>query len=71
MDRERDGKGSAEKDVSFVHTVRCLWAAKFVHMNSHAGMPVTSVRELRVLQQCCHPNLVELKKVVTGRKLDR
>ncbi|DBA72217.1 TPA: hypothetical protein ACH3X2_010612 [Trebouxia sp. C0005] len=34
------------------------------------GMPVTSVRELRVLQQCCHPNLVELKKVVTGSKLD-
>lgn len=36
-----------------------------------AGMPVTSVRELRVLQQCKHPNLVELKKVVTGSKLDR
>lgn len=34
------------------------------------GMPVTSVRELRVLQQCEHPNLVELKKVVTGSKLD-
>lgn len=35
------------------------------------GMPVTSVRELRVLQQCKHPNLVQLKKVVTGSKLDR
>ena len=35
------------------------------------GMPVTSVRELRVLQQCQHPNLVQLKKVVTGSKLDR
>ena len=34
-------------------------------------MPVTSVRELRVLQQCQHPNLVQLKKVVTGSKLDR
>lgn len=32
---------------------------------------MTSVRELRVLQQCEHPNLVELKKVVTGSKLDR
>ena len=31
-----------------------------------AGMPVTSVRELRVLQTCKHPNLVELKCVVTG-----
>jgi hypothetical protein len=29
-------------------------------------MPVTSVRELRVLQTCKHPNLVELKRVVTG-----
>jgi hypothetical protein len=35
------------------------------------GMPVTSVRELRVLQTCRHPNLVDLKKVVTGSKLDR
>lgn len=34
------------------------------------GMPVTSVRELRVLQTCKHPNLVELKRVVTGSKLD-
>ena len=41
------------------------------YMCSLAGMPVTSVRELRVLQQCKHPNLVQLKKVVTGSKLDR
>ncbi|PSC68206.1 cyclin-dependent kinase G-2-like isoform X1 [Micractinium conductrix] len=34
------------------------------------GMPVTSVRELRVLQTCKHPNLVELKCVVTGPTLD-
>ncbi|KAL4422316.1 hypothetical protein ABPG75_008513 [Micractinium tetrahymenae] len=34
------------------------------------GMPVTSVRELRVLQTCRHPNLVELKRVVTGPRLD-
>lgn len=33
-----------------------------------AGMPVTSVRELRVLQTCKHPNLVELKRVVTGEE---
>lgn len=36
-----------------------------------AGMPVTSVRELRVLQTCKHPNLVELKRVVTGKALAR
>eukprot|EP00891_Asterochloris_glomerata_P008776 jgi/Astpho2/8776/fgenesh1_pm.00128_%23_15_t len=34
------------------------------------GLPVTSVRELRVLQSCKHPNLVNLLKVVTGSKLD-
>ncbi|GAB4821329.1 hypothetical protein N2152v2_008375 [Parachlorella kessleri] len=34
------------------------------------GMPVTSVRELRVLQTCRHPNLVSLLRVVTGPTLD-
>ena len=33
-------------------------------------MPVTSVRELRVLQTCAHPNLVALRRVVTGSRLD-
>ena len=40
-------------------------------MPASVGMPVTSVRELRVLQTCQHDNLVELKGVVTGTKLDR
>lgn len=35
------------------------------------GMPVTSIRELRVLQECGHPNIVGLKKVVTGSQADR
>jgi len=35
------------------------------------GMPVTSVREVRVLQACRHANLVQLKRIVTGAKLDR
>ena len=35
------------------------------------GMPVTSVREVRVLQACTHANLVNLIKVVTGPSLDR
>lgn len=38
---------------------------------SREGVPVTSVRELRVLQQCKHPNIVNLLKVVTGNKPDR
>lgn len=32
---------------------------------------MTSIRELRVLQSCRHANLVELKRVVTGSKMDR
>jgi hypothetical protein len=45
----------------------CLTApAPVLHSPPGAGMPVTSVRELRVLQTCKHPNLVELKRVVTG-----
>ncbi|KAG2438966.1 hypothetical protein HYH02_010758 [Chlamydomonas schloesseri] len=37
---------------------------------SRDGVPVTSVRELRVLQACRHPNIVQLKKVVTGSQAD-
>jgi cyclin-dependent kinase 10 len=39
--------------------------------SSRDGVPVTSIRELRVLQSCRHQNIVQLKKVVTGSKLDR
>ncbi|KAL6772389.1 hypothetical protein ACKKBG_A30030 [Auxenochlorella protothecoides x Auxenochlorella symbiontica] len=34
------------------------------------GMPVTSVRELRSLQETSHPNIVALLGVVTGASLD-
>lgn len=34
------------------------------------GVPLTAIRELRVLQSCGHPNIVALKKVVTGSKPD-
>lgn len=53
------------------HTVNHTLSVSQHPWMSRTGMPVTSVRELRVLQQCQHPNLVELKKVVTGSKLDR
>lgn len=29
---------------------------------SRDGVPITSIRELRVLQMCKHPNIVALKK---------
>ena len=47
-------------------------ALKCVRMDREKdGMPVTSLRELRVLQSCRHPNIVHLKEVVTGTKPDR
>eukprot|EP00884_Botryococcus_braunii_P007346 jgi/Botrbrau1/16612/Bobra.0068s0039.1 len=46
-------------------------ALKKVRMDRERdGMPVTSVREMRVLQNCRHPNLVALCEVVTGSKPD-
>lgn len=38
---------------------------------SREGVPVTSVRELAVLQKSHHPNIVKLQKVVTGARADR
>lgn len=38
---------------------------------SRDGVPVTSIREMRVLQACQHSNIVTLKRVVTGSKADR
>lgn len=37
---------------------------------SKEGLPVTSVRELAILQQARHPNIVSLLKVVTGTRPD-
>lgn len=34
------------------------------------GMPLTSLREIRLLKACRHPNVVELQDVVVGNKLD-
>lgn len=49
--------------------VVALKKIRFEH--SRDGVPVTSIRELRVLQRCCHPNVVSLKRVVTGTQADR
>lgn len=38
---------------------------------SREGVPVTSVRELAILQKARHPNIVKLQKVVTGTRADR
>jgi serine/threonine protein kinase len=35
------------------------------------GLPVTSARELAILQAARHPNIVQLLRVVTGHRPDR
>lgn len=78
MERERDGAllwAPASLLAGCIERGRCAGMAAVAHSEATqqsprspppAGMPVTSVRELRVLQTCRHPNLVELKRVVTG-----
>ena len=41
----------------------------FYHILS-AGLPICSVREVGILMQLSHRNIVELKEVVVGRDLD-
>ena len=35
------------------------------------GMPLSGMREIMILQQCKHENIVCLKEVVVGKSLDR
>lgn len=35
------------------------------------GIPVSSLREIQVLLNCKHENIVHLKEVVVGRSLER
>ena len=35
------------------------------------GMPISGLREILLLQQCEHENIVALKQVVVGRSLSR
>lgn len=34
------------------------------------GFPLTSIREIRILMQCKHPNIVFVKEVVVGSRQD-
>jgi hypothetical protein len=35
------------------------------------GFPVTSIREIKILSELNHPNIIRLKEVVVGFKKDR
>ena len=45
-----------------------LYALKKIKMeNADNGFPITSIREVKVLKLCAHPNIVNLVDVVRGR----
>lgn len=61
--------------LPLVPAPHCLLPCLLLHQvrfsGSKEGLPVTSVRELAILQQARHPNIVSLLKVVTGTRPDR
>ena len=54
-----------------MHAINESFVSKIEACGFNAGVPVTAIRELRVLQSCKHPNVVSLKKIVTASKPDR
>jgi len=49
-----------------------IYALKKVRMTIETnGFPITSLREIQILQELNHPNIIRLKEVVVGRKLDK
>ena len=46
----------------------CLMALKKVRLeNEKEGFPITAVREIKILRQLCHPNIVNLREIITDR----
>lgn len=49
-----------------------LYALKKIRMDLDSdGFPVTSIREIKILNELSHPNIIKLKEVVVGYKQDR
>jgi serine/threonine protein kinase len=49
-----------------------IYALKKVRMDLDSdGFPVTSVREIKILRELNHTNIIKLKEVVVGYKQDR
>lgn len=44
-------------------------ALKKVRMeNEKEGFPITAVREIKILRQLCHPNVVNLMEILTDKQ---
>ena len=54
---------------SLFDTVDELVALKKVRLeNEKEGFPITAVREIKILRQLNHPNIVNLKEIVTDKQ---
>ncbi len=68
-----------EEYVSHINSVKAkdklsgkIYALKKLRMDLDSdGFPVTSIREIKILNELSHPNLIKLKEVVVGFKKDR
>lgn len=71
MDNEKDGNGGAGGTGA---ALSWLWLqaipAAWLFLPP-PGMPISSLREITLLLQLQHPNIVELKEVVVGNHLER
>lgn len=75
MDNEKDGNGGAGGTGAALSPGLALALAPG-HSCSTAflpspGMPISSLREITLLLELQHPNIVELKEVVVGNHLER
>lgn len=41
-----------------------------LHNEAHDGFPLTSIREIKTLKMCQHPNIVQLQDIVVGPRRD-
>lgn len=69
----RIGEGTYGFVYKAVHrTTGAVVALKriILHNEEHDGFPLTSIREIRTLRACQHPNIVQLRDVVVGTNRD-
>lgn len=53
-------------------TTHGIYALKKIRMDIDPdGFPITAIREIKILEELKHPNVISLKEVVVGMKNDR
>lgn len=69
MDNENDGNGGVGAAPGARGSVPGPCSRRWWLLPT--GMPVSSLREITLLLELQHPNIVELKEVVVGNHLER